>query len=213
MTVRILTVDDHGLLRAGLRALLDAEPDLHVVGEAADGYEALKRVRELRPDVVLLNISLPGLDGIQVTRTLTEMASSPRVLLVTVHEDEDLLWQSIQAGATGYVAKRADRTELIAAIRAVSRGDMYVHPAMTRALLRLQQAPASPAACATDHLTPREVGVLRYIAQGYTNRQIAEEWTISVRTVESHRANLMGKLNLRSRAELVRYAMEHGLLA
>jgi two-component system response regulator NreC len=212
MTVRILMVDDHGLLRASLRALLDAEPDLHVVGEAADGNEALERVRDLCPDIVLLNVSLTGLDGMRATRGLAEMPSSPRVLMVTVHEDESLLWQSIQAGAVGYLVKRADRTELVAAIRAISRGDLYVHPAITRALPRLQQAPTSPVVFDIDHLTPREVEVLRYIAQGYTNRQIAEEWTISVRTVESHRASIMAKLNLHSRADLVRYARERGLL-
>ncbi|HOG47769.1 MAG TPA: response regulator transcription factor [Anaerolineae bacterium] len=211
MSVRILVADDHGLVRAGLRALLNDEPNLEVVGEAADGAEALAQAAELAPDVVLMDVSMPGLGGIEATRRLMERAPGTRILIMTVHEDEGLLQESIRAGAAGYIVKRALESELIDAIRAVCQGHIYVHPAMTRALLG-----GAPSASADDEshepLTPREREVLVRIAQGYTSRQIADEWTISVRTVESHRANLMAKLGLRSRADVVRYAREHGYL-
>lgn len=212
MAIRILIADDHGVLRAGLRALLNAEPDLEVVGEAADGNEALRLVEKLRPDVLLLDISMPGPGGIEVTRRVKRAQPDTRVLILTVHEDEGLLREAIRAGAAGYIVKRAVESELINAIHAVWRGDLYVHPAMTRALLKDLQAPATTEQPLVEPLTPRETEVLSLIAQGYTNRQIAEKLSISVRTVESHRANIMGKLGLRSRVELVRYAREHGLL-
>lgn len=212
--IHILLADDHGVLRAGLRALLDAEPGLQVVGEATDGQETLLLAGELHPDVVLLDVSMPGPGGIEVTRQLEEALPETRVLILTVHEDESLLREAIQAGAAGYITKRAIKSELINAIHAVWRGDLYVHPAMTRALLG--DSPPSPPAGENqglvEPLTPREIEVLRLIAQGYTNCQAAEVLYISVRTVESHRANVMGKLGLRGRVELVRYALEHGLL-
>jgi len=212
MAIRILIADDHGVLRAGLRALLNAEPDLEVVGEAADGNEALRLVEKLHPDVLLLDISMPGPGGIEVTRRVKRTLPDTRVLILTVHEDEGLLREAIRAGAAGYIVKRAVESELINAIHAVWRGDLYVHPAMTRALLKDLQASVTPEQPPVEPLTPRETEVLSLIAQGYTNRQIAEKLSISVRTVESHRANIMGKLGLRSRVELVRYAREHGLL-
>jgi len=212
MSIRILIADDHGVLRAGLRALLNAEPGLEVVGEAADGHTALHLAAELRPDVALMDLSMPGLDGIQVTRQLKETLPGTRVLILTVHEDESLLREAIQAGAAGYIIKRAVESELINAIRAVCSGDLYVHPALTRALLRDLSPALTSDQAPTEPLTPREIDVLRLIAQGYTNRQVAEKLHVSVRTVESHRANLTSKLGIASRAELVRYAKEHGLL-
>lgn len=212
--IRILIADDHGVVRAGLRALLDAEPDLQVVGEATDSQEALRLTGELHPDVVLLDISMPGLGGIESTRQIRAAEPEIRVLILTVHEDEGLLRASLQAGAAGYVTKRAVETELISAIHAVQRGDLYVHPTMTRSLVK-DISPLSPPAADSDHvepLTPRETEVLRLIAQGHTNRQTADVLGISVRTVETHRANIMGKLGLHGRVQLVRYAMEHGLL-
>jgi two-component system response regulator NreC len=214
MCIRILIADDHGVLRAGLRALLSAETDLEVVGEAADGQETLQLCSEMTPDLVLLDISMPDLSGIEITRHLKEILPEARVLILTVHEDESLLQEAIQAGAAGYIIKRAAESELIDAIRAVWRGDLYVHPAMTRALLKEMSSSSSsaPSNSPMETPTPREVDVLRYIAQGYTNRQTAEALSISVRTVESHRANLMDKLHLRSRVELVRYARENGFI-
>ena len=214
MSIRILIADDHGVLRAGLRALLSAEPELEVVDEASSGSEALNLAKDLQPDMVLLDISMPELGGIEVTRRLKEMIPDVRVLILTVHEDESLLQEAIQAGASGYIVKRAVESELIDAIKAVWRGDLYIHPAMTRALLKeMSPSPSPNNEALVESLTPREVEVLRLIAQGYTNRQMADMLSISVRTVESHRSNLMGKLDLHSRVELVRYAKENNLIS
>jgi len=211
MPIHILIADDHGVLRAGLRTLLNAEPDLEVIAEASDGNDALRLACELRPDIVLLDISMPGPGGIEVTRRLKEALPELRVLILTAHEDESMLREAVQVGAAGYIIKRAVESELINAIHSVWRGDLYVHPAMTRALLKEMSLFPVSAEPAVESLTPREIEVLRLIAKGYTNGQIAKELNLSVRTIESHRANLMGKLELRSRVELVRYAMEHGL--
>jgi two-component system response regulator NreC len=211
MAIQILVVDDHGVLRAGLRALLNAEADFRVVGEAAGGCEALQLAAVLKPEVVLLDVSMPDMDGIEVTRALVQRQPQVRVLLLTIHEDEALVREAIQAGAAGYVVKRAAESELINAIRSAAAGDLYIHPSMTRALLDLpSRRPSSPSEAAD--LTPREVDVLQMLAQGYTNRQIAELLSLSVRTVETHRANLRAKLDLRSRADLIRYAAQQGLL-
>jgi len=212
MPIRILIADDHGVLRAGLRALLNSEPDFQVVGEAADGQTAARLAEELRPDVALLDLSMPGLDGIQVTRQLKQTLPETRTLILTVHEDEGLLREAIKAGASGYIVKRAVESELISAIRAICAGSLYVHPSLTRALLKEISPSLVPDENPSEPLTAREIEVLRLIAQGHTNRQVADVLHISVRTVESHRANLMSKLGLSSRAELVRYAMEHNLL-
>jgi two-component system response regulator NreC len=212
MSLRILIADDHGVLRAGLRALLNSEPDMEVVGEAVDGDEAVSLTHTLRPDIVLMDINMPGSGGIDATRQLMELGNDIRVLILTFHEDKYILQEAIRAGAAGYILKRAVESELVDAIKAVARGDMYVHPAMTRALLANSALVRDDDSVAIDTLTVREIEVLRLIAQGYTNRQVAEKLTLSVRTVESHRANLMNKLNLHSRLELARYAAQHGLL-
>jgi two-component system response regulator NreC len=209
--IGILIADDHGVLRAGLRALLDAEPDLQVVGEAVDTRQTLQMVGELRPDVVLLDMSMPGPGGIETTRQIRAAIPETHVLILTIHEDKALLRASLEAGAAGYVPKRALEAELINAIHAVQRGDLYVHPAMTRSLLKDVASP-HPTTEEVEPLTPRETEVLRLLAQGHTNRQTAEVLGISVRTVETHRANILGKLGLRGRVDLVRYAMDHGLL-
>lgn len=213
MTIRILIADDHGVIRAGLRAVLRAELDLEVIGEAADGNEALRLACELHPDIVLLDVSMPDMGGIEAASRLREKLPEVRTLILTVHEDESLLREAIRAGASGYIIKRGAESEVINAIHVVSRGDMYVHPALTRALLKdLSPAPAAHSDAA-EPLTPREIDVLRLIAKGHTSRQIAQVLNISVRTVEGHRANLTGKLGLHSRVELVTYAEERGLLS
>jgi len=212
MGVDIVLADDHGVLRAGLRALLNAEDNLEVVGEAATGDEVLRVAADLRPDIVLLDLNMPGPGGIEVTRRLREQLPETRVLVLTVHEDEGLLREAIDSGASGYIIKRAVESELINAIRAVARGEMYIHPSMTRALLHEPAQRTRTPSGAHESLTPRETDVLRLIVRGYTNRQAAEELGLSVRTVETHRANLMGKLGLESRVELVRWAADNGLL-
>lgn len=211
MTLKILITDDHGILRAGLRALLRADPKLEVVGEAEDGETAVAMAAQLAPDVVLMDLNLPGMNGVETTRRLLAQNLKLKVLIMTFHEDYGLVREAIQAGASGYIIKRAAESELINAIRAVSRGELYVHPAMTRALLETPTS-NSPKDEIPDPLTSRETEVLRLIAQGYTNRQIAEELKVSIRTVETHRANITGKLGLTSRVELLRYATQHGLL-
>jgi two-component system response regulator NreC len=210
MPIRILIADDHGVLRAGLRSLLALEEDFRVVGEAANGEEVLVLSGYLRPDVVLMDISMGEMDGIEATGRLAEQLPTARVLLLTVHQDPALLHEAIAAGAAGYISKRAVESELINAIRAVADGNLYVHPSMTRALLK-DQTP-EPANAPLIRLTPREKEVLKRVAEGYTNRQIADLLHLSPRTVETHRANLKAKLHLKSRVELMRYATELGLL-
>jgi len=211
MPTRILIADDHGLVRAGLRALLSAEDAFVVLGGARDSAEALDLSVQLQPDVVLMDISMPGIGGIETTRKLKESVPSVHVLMLTIHEDKGLLREAIQAGADGYILKRAVESELITAIQAVMRGELYVHPAMTRVLLADSPSSKPSASGLVEPLTNRETEVLKLIVQGYTNRQIADRLYLSVRTVESHRANIMDKLGARSRVELVRYATENKL--
>ncbi len=212
MPIRILIADDHAVVRSGLRALLRADPDLEVVGEAEDGTETLRLAETLHPDAVLLDITMPPENGITTAKRLKEKHPQLIVLFLTMHEDEGLLHEALRAGASGYVIKRAEESEIIQAIHAASHGDIYVHPAMTRALLHqpvtTEHRRGSPAIA----LTRRELDVLRLLARGNTNRQIAGLLGLSIRTVENHRANLMGKLGLVSRVELVNYAEEHHLL-
>ena len=213
MAVKIVIADDHGVLRAGMRALLQAEPGFEVVGEAASGEEALRVALERRPDVVLLDVSMPGCGGLEATKILKQKLPRTQVLILTVHEDGTLLREAIRAGASGYIIKRAVESELIGAIHSVQKGDLYVHPAMTRALLLQDRSGDGPSSQGDPAvLTRREIGVLRLLARGYTNRQIAEELGLSVRTAEAHRANIMGKLGLKSRVELVRWAARQRLL-
>lgn len=212
MSIRILIADDHGVMRAGLRALLEVEPDVEVVGEAASGEDALHLAGKLAPDLVLLDIGLPGIDGIETTRRLGKLSSHIRVIILSVYEDESLLREAIKAGAAGYVIKRAAEEELIAALRAVSRGDMYIHPAITRLLVKDLSPTVESKQGALDTLTPREMEVMKYIIRGFTNRQVAEALFISVRTVEGHRASLFSKLGLKNRVELVEFAEKNGLI-
>lgn len=213
MTIRILLADDHGILRAGLRNLLNAEADLEVVGEAEDGVQILEMIELLQPDLILMDISMPTMGGIEVLEQLAGKACPGKVLMLTVHEDESLLKKAIRAGASGYVVKRAAEYELTTAIRTVMRGDIYIHPAMTRALLKdFVPEPAAVKNTPDTTLTQREMEILRLVARGYTNNQIAQKLCLSPRTIEGHRANLMGKLDLHSRVELVEYAEQHGLL-
>ena len=212
MPIRILIADDHGVIRAGLSALLEDIPDIVVVGEACDGCEVLAKAMLLKPDIVLMDLSMPNIGGIEATRELVLKEPGTRILILTVHEDEGLLKEAIRAGAAGYVVKRAGQEDLIHAIRVVARGDLYVHPAMTRALFSEPSSAASPKMYEVETLTSREIDVLRLLAKGCTNRQIAEQLNLSPRTVEGHRANLAGKLGLHSRVELVEYAEKHGLL-
>jgi two-component system response regulator NreC len=210
--IRVLIADDHAIVRTGLRTLLKTEPTMELVGEATGGYEAIELVEKTRPDVLVLDLSMPDLDGIAVTRRIKPQFHEVQILILTIHADEGLLREAMKAGASGYVLKRAAEAELISAIHIILRGDLYVDPSMMRDLLSDAAKPAAAEAPSAEKLTPREIEVLKCIAEGYTNRQTGVELGISVRTVEGHRANVLAKLGLKSRVELVRYAREHGLI-
>ncbi len=212
MPIRILIADDHAVVRSGLRALLEAAPDLEVVGEAGDGTIALHLVETLQPDIVLLDITMPPDDGIKTAERMKEKHPELAVLFLTMHEDESMMHEALRVGASGYVVKRAEESEIIQAIHAAHRGDIYVHPSMTRALLQQPITTQYRRGSLPEELTPREIDVLRLLVRGNTNRQTAELLGLSVRTVENHRGNLMGKLGLVSRVELVDYAEENDLL-
>lgn len=213
MPIRLLVADDHGLLRAGLVALLNAETGMIVVGEAEDEHSAVSLTVEKKPDIVLMDISMPDSGGLEATRRIKQLVPEAKILILTVHEDKGLMQEAIRAGARGYILKRAIKSELVNAIHAVMRDELYLHPAMARLLfLENQSVPPQEARLIPEELTYREREVLRLIARGYTNSQAAEKLHISVRTVEYHRGNLTAKLNLRSRSELMRYAEEKGLM-
>ena len=215
-TTRILLADDHAILRSGLRAILSLEPDLEVVGEARDGIEAIKLTKELMPDLVLLDIHMPRMNGLTALGALREQTPDVKVLVLTSMEEEEYMFRVIEAGGAGYVLKRAADEELISAIREVQAGGAFVRPAIARSLAAdyLERIEAGEQDRDTyEKLTPREKEVLGLIARGLTNQQIADEFVISVRTVETHRAHIMDKLGFKNRAELVKYALRKGYLA
>jgi len=212
--IRILLADDHAVLRAGLAALLDARTDMSVIGEAADGAELLTLAEQRQPDLILLDLTMPRLGGLETLPLLRQRVPQARVLILTMHHDEGYLRQALKGGASGYLLKKAADVELIAAIQAVMRGDMYVHPSMTRALLE-DVVPPMPTTDEQDlwaTLSDREQEVLRLVALGYTSKEIADQLALSVKTVDTYRARGMEKLELRSRAALVRFALANGLL-
>jgi two-component system response regulator NreC len=208
-------VDDHTIVREGIRMVLEAQGDLQVVGEAEDGYRALQQARELRPDVVLMDISMPRMNGLEATRHIRREVPETSVLVLSMHDNEEYVTQILKAGASGYVLKRTAATELAAAIRAVAQGDAFLYPSMTKRIIadylhRLEQGQPPEGGIVT--LTPREREILQLIAEGYSNRQMADLLCLSIKTVESHRASLMAKLNMHDRTELVKYAIRTGLI-
>jgi two-component system, NarL family, response regulator NreC len=208
--IRILVVDDHAVVRSGLGMLLDAEEDLEVVGEAGDARSAVFKARELKPDVVLMDVVMPGQSGLEVTPRILKDVPSAKVLVLSMQDDPSYVREAFAAGASGYVLKEAADAEVVAAVREVAAGARYVHPALGA---RLIQAEAEARAAAeADPLSEREREVLRLLALGHTNQEIAQMLYISVRTAETHRAHIMQKLRLTTRAELVRYALHQGLL-
>ena len=210
MSVRILIVDDHAVVRAGLRLLLEAEDDLEPVGEAGSASEAVFQARTLKPDVILLDVVMPDQSGLDVVPTLLHERPETKVLVLSMQDDPQYVRQAFVAGASGYVLKEAADVEVVAAIREVARGGRYVHPELGARLVSAETDERRRAE--EDPLSDREREVLRLLALGHTNQEIAQQLFISVRTAETHRAHIMQKLRLSSRAELVRHALTQGLL-
>ncbi|HEX8556766.1 MAG TPA: response regulator transcription factor [Pyrinomonadaceae bacterium] len=210
--VRVLIADDHGTMREGLKLILENEPDLEVVGEVADGWEAMRLARELLPDVTLMDVSMPGWDGLQATRGLQAACPQVKVLALSRHADYGFLTEMLRAGAKGYVLKQSTSAELICAVRAVAAGQSYLDPAVTAKVVgRYRGGPAKAAAEEVgESVSEREEEVLRLIALGHSNKEIAARLSVSVKTVEAHKANGMRKLGLGSRTDVVSYAIFRG---
>jgi two-component system response regulator NreC len=214
MTIRLLLVDDHQVVRSGLRMLLASESDVTIVGEAGTAREALAAMEAFQPTVVLMDIGLPDLSGIEATREIKRLHPEVAVVALTIHEDEEYFFKMLEAGAGGYIPKRAAPEELITAIRAAAKGEVYLYPSLAKLLVRdyITQGRSSSQDDSIGGLTGREQEILKYVAEGVSNAVIAETLVISPKTVARHRENIMQKLNLHSRAELVRYAIRKGII-
>lgn len=213
MTTRILLADDHALVRRGVRLILDSEPDLTVVAEAADGADAVEQARAVQPDLAILDIAMPRLTGLQAARELTRQQPDLRILILTMYDNEQFFFESLRVGASGYVLKSVADRDLVEACRAAMRGEPFLYPGAVTALIRTfldraREGDAIPPKAITD----REEEVLKLVAEGHSSKQIADLLFISVKTVERHRANLLAKLGLRDRLELTRYAIRSGLI-
>jgi len=212
---RVLLAEDHTIVRKGLCALLDAEPSIEVIGEAQDGREALLKAEQLHPDIVLMDISMPGLNGLEATRQIKKRFPEVKVLILTVHSDEEYIRQILRAGASGYLVKQAAPNELISAIEAIQRGESYLSPSVSKKVVQeyVQHAAGAAEEDSYERLTDREREVLQLIAEGNSTRDIAELLHLSVKTAETHRARLMRKLDIHSTAELTQYAIRKGVIS
>lgn len=214
--LNVLVADDHAVLRSGLRLLIDGQPDMTVAGEASSGEEAYQRTLELRPDIVLLDLSMPGGSGFETIRLIKRDVPSATILVLTMHDDEGYVRHALMSGAAGYLPKSAADVELLSALRAVAQGGVYLHPSQAGAIvsgvLARPRAPRGSRRNPHEALSERERQVLRLVALGFTNSQIAERACLSVKTVEGYRSRVMEKLALKNRAALVRYALNKGLL-
>jgi DNA-binding NarL/FixJ family response regulator len=210
MSIRILIADDHAIVRSGLTLLLERQPDMEVVAEAGDGVEAVETALSERPDLAILDVGMPRLTGLQAAREIKSHAPEVTVLILSMHDDERYVFEALQAGASGYVLKREADQALVDAARAVVAGEAFLTNAAERSIIRawMQDGSSGP----TDPLSPREQEVVKLIAEGFTNVQIAETLHLAEKTIESHRANLLRKLGMRDRVELVRYAIRRGLV-
>ena len=209
--IKILMVDDHALMRDGIGALLGLHDDIEIVGEASEGKEAIKKARELAPDVIIMDIAMPGMDGLEATRRIRKENPKMKVLVLTQYDTREYILSAIKAGAAGYIPKRALGSELVAAIRTVYQGNSFLYPSAAAALIEvyLHQSEEEP----YDRLTAREREILKLIAEGHTSREIADMLFISLKTVLGHRAKTMEKLDIHNRTELIKYAMRKGLIS
>ncbi len=212
--MRLLLVDDHAIVRAGLRMLLESQADMEIVGECETGREAVRRALELKPDVILMDIALPDIPGYEATRAVKKELPQVTILALTMHESDEYFFEMLNAGASGYVPKKAAPTELVNAIRVVHAGGVYLYPSLAKTLVQdyLTRVAQGDDNAAHDGLTERERQVLILVADGLSNQEVADKLIISVKTVERHRANILAKLGLHSRTELVKYAIRKGLI-
>jgi len=210
-SIRVLIVDDHAIMRDGIRALLSIHDDVEIVGEASEGREAVEKAREFAPDVIIMDVAMPGMDGMEATRRITKQKAHAKVLVLTQHDNKEYVLSAIKAGAAGYVSKRAMGSDLIAAIRAVYQGYAALHPSAAVVLVEGYRQLAEPEPY--DRLTVREREILKLIAEGHTSRAIADMLFISLKTVLGHRTKIMEKLDIHNRTDLIRFAMRKGLIA
>lgn len=212
--IRVLLADDHAIVRQGVKLILTAEPDIEVIGEAEDGLQAVDLARQLKPDVAVLDISMPGINGIEATRQIKASVPGAAILALTMHADDSYVFQLLKAGGSGYVLKNAAATDLVQAVRAARRGEAFLYPSVAKAVVAdyLKRLEAGEGRETYDGLTQREKEILTLVAEGTTNQEIAERLYISVKTVQTHRAHIMEKLNLHDRTMLVRYAIRKGLI-
>jgi two-component system response regulator NreC len=212
--IRVVLADDHRMMREGIRALLERQKDIEVVGEAADGREAVRLATQLSPDMVVMDVSMPLLNGIEATRQIRRDCPGVSVLILTVHESEEYVAQLLAAGADGYIIKRAAGDELISAIRAVNQGEAFLYPSVARVVIEdyVRRLKDGEGLGVQDVLTGREREVLQLIAEGYTNREIADLLHVSIKTVQNHRSKIMNKLDLHDRGELIKYAIQQGII-
>jgi two-component system response regulator NreC len=210
--IRVLIADDHAILRDGVRKLLAEEEDIEVIGEARDGHDAIKRAEELKPDVILLDLAMPGLNGLAVAKRLKSAASNAKILILTMHQEEEYVYETLRAGASGYVLKDAAAPELIGAIRAASRGETYLSPGVSRLVVRKEGKGSKELKRVSQHLTNREREVCKLLAEGHTVPKIAGIIGISRKTVDVHKTRLMKKLDIHNRAELVKYSITNKLI-
>lgn len=210
--LRVLIVDDHGIVRAGIRSLLENDVDIEVVGEAANGVGAIEKVKQLKPDMVLMDLSMPGMNGIEATRQIKNAFPETSVLIVTMHDDEEFFLPVLKSGASGYVVKESDPQELLYAIKVVRSGGVFLSPAVTKSLMKIIFAASGEGESYLKILTDREKEVLKMAAAGQTNRQMAQTLFLSIRTVEKYRQAVMDKLGLSKREELTKFALRKGLI-
>lgn len=214
MGIRVLLADDHAIVREGLRMVLAAHPSIDVLGEASDGREALDLAESLHPDVVVMDIAMPNLNGLEATRQIKRRTPDVRIVILTMHENQEYFVQIIKAGATGCVLKRSAGTELVTAIEAAARGESYFSPAIATVVMEdYRRLLTQPASAGVSPLTEREREILQLVAEGRTNREIADLLTVSIKTVQAHRSNIMEKLGAHDRTDLVKYAIRVGMIS